>query len=65
MLKRKIMLISHDATRTGGPILFINLADVLLNNGYIIDFIVKYDGPLETEFTKGEIQYLLTDILYQ
>lgn len=49
-MKKKILLISHDATRTGAPIQLLNFAKVLKENGYAIGFLLKYGGPLEHQF---------------
>lgn len=49
---KNILFISHDATRTGAPILLLNLADLLLSHKYNIDFILKRGGELEQEFKK-------------
>ena len=49
-MKKKILFISHDASRTGAPILLLNLARLLKENGYAIDFLLKKGGPLEHQF---------------
>ena len=49
-MKKKILFISHDATRTGAPILLLSLAGILKENGYAIVFLLKYGGPLEHQF---------------
>ncbi len=51
-MKFTILLISHNATRTGAPILLLNLADILIKKGYTLNFLLKYGGPLEHEFIK-------------
>lgn len=41
---KKILFISHDATRTGAPILLLNLAEALManqNNKYVLSFLIK------------------------
>ncbi len=51
-LKKKILLISHDATRTGAPILLLNLAKLLLKfKEYEVTFLLKNGGDLEGEFS--------------
>lgn len=45
-----ILIISHDATRTGAPILLINLARLLKEQGYKIEFLLKRGGELVDEF---------------
>ena len=47
----KILFISHDATRTGAPILILNLVKLLLTfNEFEINFLLKAGGVLENEF---------------
>lgn len=48
---KKILFISHDASRTGAPILLLNLAKLLLEmEGYSITFLLKLGGVLEADF---------------
>jgi glycosyltransferase involved in cell wall biosynthesis len=49
-LTRKILFISHDAYRTGAPILLLNLAALLRSKGFEIDFLLKKGGDLVDEF---------------
>jgi glycosyltransferase involved in cell wall biosynthesis len=52
ILKNKILFISHDATRTGAPILLLNLAKLLLKfKEYEITFLLKNGGALESDFS--------------
>lgn len=46
----KILIISHDASRTGAPILLLNLASALKSKGIVIDFLLKRGGSLEEDF---------------
>jgi glycosyltransferase involved in cell wall biosynthesis len=49
----KLLFISHDATRTGAPILLLNLAKLILKkNPDSITFLLKNSGELENEFKK-------------
>jgi glycosyltransferase involved in cell wall biosynthesis len=49
---KKILFISHDATRTGAPILLLNLAKLLLKFGeYEVTFLMKNGGVLESDFS--------------
>lgn len=50
----KILLISHDATRTGAPILLLNLADALsTDRRFSISFMLKrHNGDLIPDFEK-------------
>jgi glycosyltransferase involved in cell wall biosynthesis len=56
--KVKLLFISHDATRTGAPILLLNLAKALKDD-YEIDFLLKRGGVLESEFKSAGNTYLL------
>ena len=47
---KKILFVSHDASRTGAPIVLLNLAEVLRTYNYEIDFLLKNGGPLEADF---------------
>ena len=48
---KKILFISHDATRTGAPILILNLVKLLLKfREYEITFLLKEGGVLESDF---------------
>jgi glycosyltransferase involved in cell wall biosynthesis len=49
----KIFFISHDASRTGGAILLLNLIQVLKESGsYEMAVLLRKGGPLEEEFLK-------------
>jgi glycosyltransferase involved in cell wall biosynthesis len=49
--KSKILLISHDATRTGAPILLLNLAKAL-NDEFEVSFLLKNGGAIQSDFEK-------------
>lgn len=50
---KKILIISHDATRTGAPILLLNLVKLIHCFGeYEVNFLLKKGGDLENEFKK-------------
>jgi len=58
----KILLISHDASRTGAPILLINLAKLILSfNEHKVTFLLKNGGALETEFNSIAPTHLLKE----
>lgn len=57
---KKILFISHDATRTGAPILLLNLAKLLLNFGeYEVTFLMKNGGILEPDFRNTAPTYFV------
>ncbi|MDR7208962.1 glycosyltransferase family 4 protein [Flavobacterium piscis] len=56
----KILFISHDASRTGAPILLLNLAKLILNfNEHEVTFLLKNGGVLETDFSSIAPTYFL------
>jgi glycosyltransferase involved in cell wall biosynthesis len=57
---KKILFISHDATRTGAPILLLNLVKLLvLFKEYEIHFLLKNGGVLENDFKNLASTYYL------
>lgn len=56
----KLLFVSHDANRTGAPILLLNLAKLLQETpGFEIHFLLLQDGPLASEFaTAGKTHTL-------
>ena len=46
----KVLIISHDASRTGAPILLLNFAKLLKKHEVETEFLLKYGGDLEGEF---------------
>ncbi|PVX46616.1 glycosyltransferase involved in cell wall biosynthesis [Flavobacterium sp. 103] len=56
----KILIISHDATRTGAPILLLNLAKLLLKfKEYEVTFLLKNGGVLESDFSSIAATYFV------
>lgn len=58
--KKKILLISHNASRSGAPILLLNLSSLLQEMlGYTTDFLLKNGGVLEQDFLQlGKVIFL-------
>jgi glycosyltransferase involved in cell wall biosynthesis len=53
MENKKVLFISHEASRTGAPILLLNLASALKEScDYEIDFLLVKDGELTEKFNK-------------
>lgn len=52
--KKHLLFISHDATRTGAPILLLNLVKAIGKN-YQVDFLLKNGGELFNEFSESAI----------
>jgi glycosyltransferase involved in cell wall biosynthesis len=50
-MKRKILFVSHDASRTGAPIVLLNLIKAFNATGnFEIAIFLKYGGPLQKDF---------------
>ena len=61
---RKILLISHQLSRTGAPIALLNVARLLREEGNVLTLISLEDGPLRDEFeSMGANVSIETDIL--
>lgn len=57
--KIKILLISHDASLSGAPILLLPLLKYMAGMGVQIDILLGKGGPLESEFAKyGDVTIL-------
>ena len=53
--KRKCLLISHEATLSGAPVVLYNVAKILKNNGWVPVILSPYDGPLFREARRSNI----------
>lgn len=50
----RVLIISHNSSRSGAPVLLLNLAKLLQElKGFKTDFLLKKGGELETEFRKS------------
>ncbi len=47
---KSILLVSHELSRTGAPVVTLDTAKVLTNNGYFVTVISLSEGPLLEEF---------------
>src|SRR4051812_7192185 len=47
---KKILIISHDASLNGAPILLLRLMKILKECGYTFNIILRKGGPLVNEF---------------
>lgn len=56
-----ILLLGHDASRTGAPLLLLNLVKSFAEDGYECVTILKDDGPLVGEFLKHSHVINLSD----
>lgn len=48
--KKNILLVTHELSRTGAPIVVLDTAKILVNNGYFVTVISLSDGPLLEDF---------------
>lgn len=61
----KILLISHDASRTGAPILLLNLANSLKEQqGVSVTFWVKKSGPILSQFESIAPTFCIESLLW-
>ncbi len=49
--KKSILLVTHELSRTGAPVVVLDMAKVLVNNGYFVTVISLIEGPLLEEFS--------------
>ncbi|HEY0579650.1 MAG TPA: hypothetical protein VGC75_02985, partial [Candidatus Nitrosocosmicus sp.] len=49
---KKVLLISHEASRTGAPILLLNLLYLLKSKGFDVEVLLRNDGELKEDFEK-------------
>lgn len=57
---KKILFVSHDASRTGAPILLLNLEKLISSfDEYEVNFLLKYRGVLEKDFMDSAPTYCL------
>jgi glycosyltransferase involved in cell wall biosynthesis len=51
--KKKVMVIGHEASLSGAPVLLLNLFRFLIEKGVVnVQFVVRKDGPLANEYKK-------------
>lgn len=48
--KKKILLVGHDASRTGAPKLFLDIARIIIKEGHEIVFLLGRTGPFLKEY---------------
>lgn len=48
--KKNILLVTHELSRTGAPIVVLDTAKILVNNGYFVTVISLVNGPLLGDF---------------
>lgn len=58
---KKVLLVTHDMSLTGAPIVLLYMAKILEKNGYKVDVYSKTTGPLVFEFLKQDISVHIFD----
>ena len=56
---RSILLISHELSRTGAPMVVLDTAKVLIKNGYFVTVISLMEGPLLNDFLEIGIPVII------
>jgi len=64
MNKKNILIISHDLSLSGAPLLLFSLAKELYVSGYFITITSPFDGELKEEYLKIGIPVIIDDSLY-
>lgn len=58
--KKSILLVVHELSRTGAPIVALDAAKLLVKNGYFVTVISLYNGPLLDDFLKDGIPVVIS-----
>jgi glycosyltransferase involved in cell wall biosynthesis len=61
----RILLVSHELTRTGAPIILWRIAKDLSEKGYQITVVSPFDGPLRDAYLKAGMQVLVIPSLLE
>lgn len=63
--KKKVMVVGHDASLSGAPILLLNLFQLLIKRGVVdVQFVVRRGGPLVMEYKKVAPLIVLKSVKY-
>ena len=58
-LARKLLLVSHDLSLSGAPLILYHLARYLVQNGFTITVLSSSDGPLHELYTQANINVVI------
>ncbi len=58
---KSVILVSHELSLTGAPIVLFNLAILLKDKGYKVTLLSKKDGPLKYEYLNNEIDVYIKE----
>lgn len=59
--KGNIILISHELSRTGAPVVLADTAKILMKNGYFVIVVTPVDGPLKDEILDNGIPVIVSN----
>ena len=45
-MKQRLLFVTHQLSRTGAPIVLLDMIRLCINNGYEVEVITMLDGPL-------------------
>ena len=62
--KKDVLIISHELTFTGAPLVLLDFVDVLIVNGYFPVVMSYKDGPLKGEYLKHGVTVIVADNTY-
>jgi GT2 family glycosyltransferase/glycosyltransferase involved in cell wall biosynthesis len=60
--KKDILLLSHDLSYTGAPIMLFNLAKLLKTEGYFVTILSPIDGPLLNYYNEINIPVIIDEL---
>ncbi len=63
--QKRLLVVSHELTRTGAPIILWQLCTVLAQTGYQITLLAPEDGPLHDNYIESKIPVLILPSLLQ
>ncbi len=58
--KKSILLVTHELSRTGAPIVVLDTAKVLVENGYFVTVVSLADGPLRNDFLEAGVPVIIS-----
>lgn len=58
--KKSVLLVTHEMSRTGAPVVILDTAKVLIKNGYFVTIISPTNGPLLEEFLQEGIPVIIS-----
>lgn len=62
--KKDVLIISHEFTVTGAPLVLVDFVEVLIKNGYFPVVVSYKDGPLKQEYLKRGVTVIVADDIY-